>query len=273
MERGSNTLIKICILRVGGTNCDAETKAALDELGANAEILHLNKLVKGRGLLGYDALVIPGGFSFGDHIRAGAILGKRMAVGLHQELRKFVGEGRPVLGICNGFQVLVESGLLPGFNGFSEHPQAALAINDSARYECRWVHLKHENRSKCIFTRKIRKGQKLFMPVAHAEGKFVFRKGEEAQCLQKLKENDQLVFRYCDGEGSYAEGKYPINPNGAFHDIAGICDPSGKIFGLMPHPERASRGIQLPNWTSLEKVPERVDGMLIFESLVEHLGT
>lgn len=264
-------MIKICILRVGGTNCDAETKSALDELGADAEIVHLNKLIRGGDLLGYDALVVPGGFSFGDHIRAGAILGKRVASSLSEELKEFVERGRPILGICNGFQVLVESGLLPGFDGFHEYPQAALAINDSARYECRWVHLRHENRGKCIFTRKIQMGQKFFMPVAHAEGKFVFRKEEEEQCLQKLKENDQLVFRYCDEEGRYAEGKYPTNPNGAFHDIAGICDPTGKIFGLMPHPERAHLGIQLPNWAAMEKIPNYADGMLIFESLVEYL--
>lgn len=273
MEGGLEPLIRICILRVGGTNCDAETKAALDELGVNSEIIHLNKLIRGDGLLGYDALVIPGGFSFGDHVRAGAILGERVASALSEELEEFIEGGKPILGICNGFQVLVESGLLPGFDGFRGYSQAALAINDSAKYECRWVHLKHENRGKCIFTRKIQMRHKLFMPVAHVEGKFVFRKGEEEQCLQKLNENDQLVFRYCDEEGKYAGGKYPINPNGAFHDIAGICDPSGKIFGLMPHPERACRGIQLPNWTSLEKVPKYADGMLIFESLVEYLST
>lgn len=262
---------KICIVRVGGTNCDTETKAAFDDLGAGTDILHLNKLIDGK-LMNYNALVLPGGFSYGDHVRAGAILSKRMSSTFSRELKKFVEEGRPILGICNGFQVLVECGLLPAFNGVSEYPQAALAINSSAKYECRWVHLKHENRGKCVFTRKFQKGQKIFMPVAHAEGRFVFQKNEEKDFLRKLTENDQLVFRYCDEIGKYAEGKYPINPNGAFYDIAGICDPGGTIFGLMPHPERAYRGVQLPNWTAMKEPPEYADGRLVFESLVEYLA-
>lgn len=261
----------ICIVRVEGTNCDAETKAVLDELGVKSEIIHLNKLMRSKDLLNYDALIIPGGFSFGSHVRAGAILGKRMKDGLSRELKKFVEEGRPILGISNGFQALVEAGLLPSFHGLSEYPEAAFALNDSARHECRWVYLMHENRGKCIFTRKIEKGQKVFMPVSSAEGKFIFQIGEEERRLRKLQENDQLVFRYCDEDGNYAEGRYPINPSGAFYDIAGICDPSGKIFGLMPHPERAYAVIQLPDWTRLEKTQKYADGMLIFESLVEYL--
>ncbi len=260
---------KICIIRVGGTNCDMETKVALDDLGAMADILHLNKLADGK-LIDYDALVIPGGFSYGDHVRAGAVLGKRMMSTFSKELGKFVEEGRPVLGICNGFQVLVECGLLPAFDGIGDQPQAALAINGSARFECRWVHLKHENRGKCIFTKKLEKGQEVFMPVAHAEGRFVLRK-EEEESLQKLIKNDQLVFRYCDEKGEYANGRYPANPNGSFYDIAGICDPSGTVFGLMPHPERAYFGIQLPNWTAMEKPPKYADGKLVFESMIEYL--
>lgn len=262
---------KICILRVGGTNCDGETKVAIDSLGARSEIVHLNKLIGNKKLMSYDALVIPGGFSFGDHVRAGVILGKRMTSALSAELKKFVDEGRPVLGICNGFQVLVESGLLPGFDGISDHPQAALAINGSAKFECRWIHLKHENRGNCIFTRGLKKGQKVAMPVAHAEGRFVFQKENEEKNLRKLKRNDQLVFRYCDEKGNYAKGRYPVNPNGALYDIAGICDPSGTVFGLMPHPERAYFGVQLPDWTSAGQVRRYVDGRLIFESLVDYM--
>ncbi len=109
------------------------------------------------------------------------------------------------------------------------------------------------------------------MPVAHAEGRFVFQKEKEAEYLRKLKENDQLVFRYCDEKSNYAEGKYPANPNGALYDIAGICDPKGTVFGLMPHPERAYWGVQLPNWTSMKEAPGYADGRLIFESLIEYL--
>ncbi|HID60698.1 MAG TPA: phosphoribosylformylglycinamidine synthase subunit PurQ [Hadesarchaea archaeon] len=261
---------KICILRVGGTNCDAETKAAVDDLGARSEILHLNKLMDDK-LMSYDALIIPGGFSYGDHVRAGAVLGKKVSSALSKELKKFVEEERPILGICNGFQVLVESGLLPAFDGVSDYPQATLAINGSARYECRWVYLKHENRGKCIFTRELQKGQKIFMSVAHAEGRFVFPKEREEKYLQKLEKNDQLVFRYCNKRGIYADGRYPINPNGAFYDIAGICDSNGTVFGLMPHPERAYWGVQLPDWTGMKEAPKYADGRLIFESLVEYL--
>ncbi len=264
-------MVKICVIRVGGTNCDEETKRALDELGAVCEVIHFKKIVKGKKKLSsYDALIIPGGFSFGDHVRAGAILGKEMKYVLSKELKRFVEEGRPILGICNGFQVLVEADLLPGFGGGI--PQAALAINDSARFECRWVYLRVESGGKCIFTRGLKKGEVVSMPVAHAEGKFVFPKGKEEEYLKKLVGGDQLVFRYCNDRGEPARRKYPENPNGSFYDIAGICDPTGMIFGMMPHPERAAFGIQLHNWTEMEDIPEYGDGMSIFRSLMEYLG-
>jgi len=263
--------IRVCILRVGGTNCDSETKRAFDDLGVRADVVHLNELVKGENLLDYSALVIPGGFSHGDYVRAGAILAKEILVKLGESLKRFVREERPILGICNGFQVLVETGLLPGFEGFGEYPEAALATNNPVGYRCAWVYIKHENSGRCVFTRKIPKGGVLRMPVAHAEGRFVFSKEREREYLKKLYDNDQLVFRYCDETGRYAEGEYPANPNGAFHDIAGICDPTGMILGLMPHPERAYYGWQLPDWTRGESVLKYGDGRLIFESVVEYL--
>jgi phosphoribosylformylglycinamidine synthase I len=263
--------IRVCIMRVGGTNCDAETKRAFDDLGVRAEILHLNETVKKGNLLDYSAIVFPGGFSYGDYVRAGAIWAKGTLTKLRCDLRRFVEEGRPVLGICNGFQVLVEAGLLPGFEGVSEYPEAALATNVPIGYHCNWVYVKHENSGRCIFTRKIRKGKVLRIPVAHAEGRFLFSKERENDYLNRLYDNDQLVFRYCDENGKYADGKYPANPNGAFHDIAGICDPSGTIFGLMPHPERAYYGWQLPDWTKRGRIPKHGDGRLIFESVAEYL--
>ncbi|MFQ5710386.1 MAG: phosphoribosylformylglycinamidine synthase subunit PurQ [Candidatus Geothermarchaeales archaeon] len=263
--------VRVCILRVEGTNCDAETKRALEDLGVRAEVVHINEVVKRKNLLDYDALILPGGFSYGDYVRAGAIWARRALVRLEDDLWRFIEDQRPVLGICNGFQVLVEMGLLPGFKRFSEHPEATLAVNVSAGYECRWVHVKHENSGRCIFTRNIPKGETLFIPVAHAEGRFIFPQENEGECLRRLYENDQLVFRYCDEEGLYAEGRYPVNPNGALHDIAGICDPSGTILGLMPHPERAYHGFQLPDWTRRSRTPQYGDGRLIFESMVEHL--
>jgi len=265
------TDVKICIVRVGGTNCDRETKRSLRDLGVKAEVQHLNVLVKRRNLLDYEALIIPGGFSFGDYVRAGAILAKSLAAKLDKELKAFIEEGKPILGICNGFQVLVESGLLPGFSGISKYPEAALATNIPIGYRCRWVYLRHENSGKCIFTNKIQKGEILRIPVAHAEGRFIFPKRKEKELLEKLLNNDQLVFRYCDEEGRPAEGKYPENPNGSFYDIAGICDPSGTIFGLMPHPERAFYGWQLPDWTRMKNPSEFADGRLIFSSMIEYI--
>lgn len=263
--------VRVCVMRVGGTNCDAETKRALDEVGVKAEIVHLNDLVKNANLLDYNALVFPGGFSYGDYVRAGAILAKGTLAKLGSELKTFVDEGRPLLGICNGFQVLVEAGLLPAFKGVSEYPEATLATNIPIGYNCRWVYVKHENSGRCLFTQKIPKGTVLRIPVAHGEGRFLLSKEKEHRYLEKLYDNDQLVFRYCNQIGTYGEGEYPVNPNGAFHDIAGICDPTGTIFGLMPHPERAFYGWQLPDWTKTENMPQYGDGRLVFESMVEYL--
>jgi len=263
--------IRVCVMRVGGTNCDAETKRAFDELGANAEVVHLNEVVKKRDLLDYDALVFPGGFSYGDYVRAGAIWATGTLTKLRKDLKLFVEEERPILGICNGLQVLVEAGLLPAFEGISKYPTATLATNIPIGYRCKWVYLKHENHGNCIFTKNIPKDKVLHIPVAHAEGRFLFSKENETKYLKKLYENDQLVFRYCTKEGEYAEGEFPVNPNGAFHDIAGICNPAGTVFGLMPHPERAFYGWQLPDWTKTETLPQYGDGKQVFESIFEYL--
>jgi len=263
--------IRVCILRVGGTNCDAETKRAFEDLGVKAEVVHLNDVVKNRSLLDYHALVFPGGFSYGDYVRAGAILAKGVVAKLGSSLKQFVREERPILGICNGFQVLVEAGLLPGFDGLSELPQAALATNLPIGYRCMWAHLKHENKGKCVFTSRVKEDAVLRIPVAHAEGRFMFEKKREKDCLERLYGNDQLVLRYCTEEGEHAEGKFPLNPNGAYHDIAGICDSTGTIFGLMPHPERAYYNWQQPDWTKKERVSKGGDCKLIFESITDYL--
>lgn len=263
--------IKVCVIRVGGTNCDAETQRAFQELGVQAETLHVNELAKRRNLLDYQVLVFPGGFSFGDYVRAGVILARWFSAKLGKELKAFVEENRPILGVCNGFQVLVEYGLLPGFDGKSVYPEATLATNIPQGYNCRWVYLKQENKRKCIFTNKIPAGKVLKIPVAHSEGRFLFPKEKQQKLLEKLYENDLLVFRYCNENGDYAEGRYPTNPNGSFHDIAGICNRDGTIFGLMPHPERAIYWWQQSDWTRQEQMPQYGDGKLIFENLIEYL--
>ncbi|MEM2122053.1 MAG: phosphoribosylformylglycinamidine synthase I [Candidatus Bathyarchaeia archaeon] len=265
--------VKMCIIRVGGTNCDNETRRSLFDVGLNGEVLHLNRAAR-KGLDGYDALILPGGFSYGDYVRAGAIWARRLTSRLHRGLKRFLEDEKPIMGICNGFQVLVEAGLLPSFNGLGDlldkGPQAALATNEPPGYRCRWVRLRIES-SRCIFTHGIPEGAVLRIPVAHSEGRFAFPKEKEEEYLERLTEEGQLVLRYCLEDGIPAHGRYPYNPNGSLYDIAGICDPSGRIFGLMPHPERAYYGWQLPDWTKTGEPPPYGDGRHFFIALRSYL--
>lgn len=263
--------IKVCVMRVGGTNCDAETQRAFVELGVQAETVQVSDLIKRRNLLDYDVLVFPGGFSFGDYVRSGVIFARHLSAQLGKEMKQFVDEGRPILGICNGFQILVEYGLLPGFSGISDYPEATLTTNEPAGFKCEWVYLKHENRGKCMFTTSVPAGKTLHIPIAHGEGRWLFPKEKEDNLLKNLIDQDMLVFRYCNKEGEVADGKYPANPNGSFYDIAGICNPEGNIFGLMPHPERAMYWWQQPDWTRQEQIQNYGDGKLIFQSIIDKL--
>jgi len=275
------TTSKICVLRIEGTNCELETSLAFKRLGASAEIVHLKQLIgavqerERRNLNDFDLLVIPGGFSSGDYVRAGAILAARIKGALGKQIEHFLEKGNPILGICNGFQVLVEMGLLPGFahEKRAEIQQAALTTNDSARFECRPTLIKHESKGKCMFTRGIEKGSILKMPCAHAEGKFFIAEKNRVEYIRLLEEEDQIVFRYVDPEGNYAS--YPWNPNGSIYNIAGICNPEGNILGLMPHPERAFYAFTDSEWSRTargrrnekeEKVDIYSSGKMIFES-------
>lgn len=259
-------MTSICILRAPGTNCDLETKHALEHFGLSADIVHVNQFFSGKkDLLSYSGLVIPGGFSYGDHIRSGAIMGRIAGERLGIKLAKMVEDERPILGICNGFQVLVEAGLLPGFNGKNERLNAALGTNASSKFEDRWVYLK--NRGSSIFTKGIKELTR--MPVAHAEGKLILPLGRESEYISLLKENGQIAFSYATRKGKPAEGKYPDNPNGSIADIAGISDPSGVVMGMMPHPERAFHRITYPDWTrtGLEGFG---DGYIIFKNMAAY---
>ena len=262
--------IKVCIMRVGGTNCDAETQRAFQELGVQAETVHVNELIKRRNLMDYSLLVFPGGFSFGDYVRSGVIFARHLSAKMGKEMETFIDDGRPILGICNGFQIMVEYGLLPGFKGISEYPEASLA-NNSQGYKCRWTYMKNENKGKCAFTSKIPQNKVLHMPIAHGEGRLLFPKEKEETLLKTLIDEDMLVFRYCTKDGTVADGAYPANPNGSFYDIAGICNKEGNIFGLMPHPERAMYWWQQPDWTRQQQMLEYGDGKLIFQSIIEKL--
>lgn len=270
--------IKVCSLLIEGTNCEDESAASFEALGCQSEKVHLKQLLgevansKNRNLLDYDLLFMPGGFSAGDYIRAGAIFSARAKAGLYEDLAIFIDDCRPVLGVCNGFQVLVEMGALPGLSGpLSETPEAILNTNDSAKYECRPVHLRYRGDSPCYFTGQLETGKTLTMPAAHAEGKLMFPAEEAEATYQTLFKNGQVVFQYVDPSGD-TEADYPWNPNGAPHNVAALCNPKGNVLGLMPHPERAFHRWQHSDWTHSGDDPDGPgDGRVLFESVVEKL--
>ncbi len=266
--------INVAVLRIEGTNCEEESYLAFSRLGANAEKVHIKQLLgqdvtekEERNLEDFHILMIPGGFSAGDYIRAGAIFGARLKSALEEDIKEFVESGKPVLGVCNGFQVLVELGLLPAIDEvMSDVPRAALETNDSNRFECRPSLLKLENNSSCVFTKGYDKDEVVLYPSAHAEGKFVLENDDD---LDRLKKNDQIVFRYTSPEGEQVD--YPWNPNGSIEDIAGICNPKGNVLGLMPHPERVFFNHTNPDWTRRGLENSRGDGRLIFESALTYV--
>ncbi|MDI7277483.1 MAG: phosphoribosylformylglycinamidine synthase I [Anaerolineae bacterium] len=249
-------MTRALILHAPGTNRDREAALACALAGGAPEIVHLNQLLTGeRRLLDYGFLVLPGGFSYGDDLGAGTLWALALRERLGEPLRRFVEEGRPVLGICNGFQALVKAGILPSLDGGpaggepsalapaqgAERP-ATLARNRSARFECRWVYLRPEAGSVCLFTRGLQ--EPLYVPVAHGEGNFVPR---ELPLLDELRARGQVALTYVDAEGRPAG--YPDNPNGSAGNVAGICNPQGNVLGLMPHPEDHVFPHQHPRWT------------------------
>ena len=270
--------ISVAILRIEGTNCEQESFDAFKRLGASPEFVHLKQLLhidcnedEKRNVFDFQCIMIPGGFSAGDYIRAGAIFAARMKSKLGKDLEEFVKQEYPVLGVCNGFQVLTELGLLPGIDTvITSVPDACLNINDSDRFECRPTFLKHENKGKCVFTKKIPKDDIRLIPSAHAEGKLLFPLDKQKEYLNKLEENDQVVFRYVDPDGNYAD--YPWNPNGSFSNLAGICNHIGNVFGMMPHPERTFHQHQHPDWTKNGLDDNIGDGKAIFESVVDYVS-
>jgi phosphoribosylformylglycinamidine synthase subunit PurQ / glutaminase len=253
-------------MRVAGTNRDADAAACLEDQGAIVEILHLNDVLRRRNLGTYQGLIFPGGFAYGDYVRAGAIWAKRIQNFLGEDLRIFAESGKPILGICNGFQVLVEAGLLPSLD-FSRSPKVSLAGNASGKFECRWVSLKPNAASSCIFT-KAQSGVGKF-PIAHGEGRFI---AQSQEVLQELSSNNQIALQYARPNGELADKSYPENPNGSDLDIAGICTPSGTVMGLMPHPEDAYWGYQTPDWMEIgASIPKYGDGLGIFKSMVDYI--
>ena len=253
--------VKVAVLRTAGTNCDRETAFAFQKVGATCDFVHINKLISSREILDeYKILAIPGGFTYGDDIASGKILANELKNSLNEEIIKFITRGKLIIGICNGFQVLVKSGLLPNIEGGFDKMEVTLSLNDSDKFEARWVYLKPV-KSKCVWTKNIK--NVIYLPVAHGEGKFI---PADKKILTKLKKNNQIVFEYSDEKG---KGRgYPWNPNGSVANVAGICDPTGRIFGLMPHPERHIERTQHPRWTR-ESSDAPPCGLAIFENGVK----
>jgi phosphoribosylformylglycinamidine synthase len=264
--------VKALVLTGFGLNCDWETAHALERVGARAERVHLNSLVTGgKTLADYQVFVVGGGFSWADEHGAGVILAMRLKHRLGDAIREFIAKGGLILGICNGFQVLVNLGVLPAFDGVSFTREVALIHNDCGNFRDQWVHLAVNAESPCVFTRGL---ERLELPVRHGEGKFY----AGTKVMEKLEANGQVVLRYAGADGAPAQGSFPENPNGSLHDIAGICDPSGRIFGLMPHPEAYHHWTHHPDWTLQKerlrrrngRFPEEGIGLEIFRNAVHY---
>jgi phosphoribosylformylglycinamidine synthase subunit PurQ / glutaminase len=266
--------LDVAILSIEGTNCDEELRVALADLGARPEIVSLKQL-EGRGverderrrLDDYDALFIPGGFSAGDYVRAGAILAARVRASLGPQLEAFVRSGRLVGGICNGFQVVVELGLLPGRSGGRlGPPEAVLLTNDSGHFECRPTFVAWEGGAFPAL-RTTPKGTRFLFPSAHAEGKLILS-GDPESHLRRLEASGQVLFRWVAPDGGPAT--YPWNPNGSIGNVAGLTNPEGNVFGLMPHPERSYFRAQAPDWSRSGGAEGYGDGHRFLEAVLAH---
>ena len=261
--------IKTLILRTAGTNCDQETAFAFKKAGSEVELVHINALIDNKTLLDKNhILAIPGGFTYGDDIASGKILANELKFSLKAKLSKFVKDGKLIIGICNGFQVLVKMGFLPNTNSDDKFPiESTLSLNDSGKFTCKWIYLKKndDNKNICVWTKDL--PEVIYVPIAHAEGKFI---PKNKSVLKSLTDNGQIVFKYTDLSGELSG--FPHNPNGSIDDIAGICDPTGRIIGMMPHPERHIDYLQHPNWRRGFKDKEGMGtGITIFKNGVDYI--
>jgi phosphoribosylformylglycinamidine synthase len=258
--------VRVLVLRAPGANCDAEAVYAFELAAAAADRVHINQVREQPVLLRqYQILVVPGGFSYGDDVAAGKILANQLRSFLGDEMQRFRDAGKLVLGICNGFQVLLKAGLLvpptaPLQDGNGGGVPATLANNSSGKFEDRWIRMR-ATPGRCPFVQGY---DSMEAPIAHGEGRFVCR---DDSTLQKLEAAGQIVLRYVDADG--ASGPYPINPNGSQADIAGLCDASGQVLGLMPHPERHVTGTQHPQWTR-HGIKSEGDGLRLFKNAVNY---
>ncbi len=237
------TPVKVAVLSGFGLNCDYETAHTFQLAGARPEVIHLNDLIQGKCRLGeFQILAFIGGFSWGDDHGAGVVQAVRLKTRLGGPLREFIAAGNLVIGICNGFQTLVNLGLLPGLDNDYTQRSVALIHNDCGNFRDDWVHLRVNPQSPCVFTRGL---ARLELPIRHGEGKFY----TDGDTLARIRRQGQIVLQYATVHGDLAQGQFPQNPNGALEDVAGICDPSGRVFGLMPHPEAFHDWTNHPDWT------------------------
>ena len=251
--------VRSLILRAPGANCDVEGEFAFNKAGAVAERVHINRLRENPRLLDdFQILMIPGGFTYGDDVAAGRILANELGTFLSDSLHRFRAAEKLILGVCNGFQALLKAGLL--IPPDEEGPLATLTNNTSGRLEDRWIYLKTDP-GKCPFLAGY---ERLFLPIAHGEGRFICR---ASWILKGLEQAGQIVLRYVDADGK--PGGFPINPNGSEGDVAGICDASGRVLGLMPHPERHVLPEQHPAWTRLGLTDEG-EGLRLFRNAVQY---
>ncbi len=255
------TKVRALVLRAAGINCDVETEFALESAGAEADRVHVNRLIEDKTLLDrYQILVFPGGFSYGDDVAAGKILANQVVHHLAEPIRHFIDQGKLVLGICNGFQVLVKMGILPGGEAMKQDA-VTISYNDSGKFEDRWVYLVPQSR-RCVFLEPERQ---IYLPIAHGEGKVITK--DEAT-LERLRSEEFIAYKYVDADGN--EGPYPINPNGSTDSIAALTDSTGRVLGLMPHPERFVRRTQHPHWTRLGEDLDP-DGIKLFRNAVKYI--
>jgi len=253
------------ILRASGTNCEAETAYAFEVAGAQPAVVHVNRLIERPSILDeFQILAIPGGFSHGDDISAGKILANQIVNHFGDAMHRFRDAGKPMIGICNGFQALIKTDLLPGPVASQTGQTATLTNNDCARYVDRWIRLSSRSR-KCIWTNGL---PDFDCPIAHGEGKFVPASDAVRAAIW---EDDRVALVYVRPDGSPAGGEFPHNPNGSVDDIAGVCDSTGLILGLMPHPERHISPLQHPAWTRLPSIDGDGPGLQIFRNAVVHV--
>lgn len=255
-------MVKALILRSPGANCDQDAAFALEQAGGKSALLHVNELLQRPALLkDYQILCIPGGFCYGDDISAGRILANQIRHHLFDALQEFKAAGKLIIGICNGFQSLIKSGVL--LPDRADEPIATLAGNKSGKFEDRWINLKVSG-NQCVWLQGI---EQMYLPVAHGEGQFIVR--DEAT-LNQLQAAGQVCLHYATDEGDTSDVPYPLNPNGSQRNIAGVCDTTGRVLGLMPHPERHIDFTHHPRWTRRETQPEQGDGLAVFQNAVRY---